>query len=195
MQVKESRLRNALAPIRDNYDYILIDCPPSLSMLTLNALVASDGVIIPMQCEYYALEGLSDLVDNIKRIAARLNPELKIEGLLRTMYDPRLSLNNDVSAQLKEHFGPQLYDTVIPRNIRLARPPASACQPLLTTSNRGARWRTWPWLGNWYAVNAVHHALHKQLKESVWPSRNGVSDVGWMHCSVVLPSARSKSRL
>ena len=124
MQVKESRLRNALAPIRENYDYILIDCPPSLSMLTLNALVASDGVIIPMQCEYYALEGLSDLVDNIKRIGARLNPQLKIEGLLRTMYDPRLSLNNDVSAQLKEHFGEQLYDTVIPRNIRLAEAPS-----------------------------------------------------------------------
>ena len=124
MKMKESRLRYALAPIRENYDYILIDCPPSLSMLTLNALVASDGVIIPMQCEYYALEGLSDLVDNIKRIAARLNPELKIEGLLRTMYDPRLSLNNDVSAQLKEHFGDQLYDTVIPRNIRLAECPS-----------------------------------------------------------------------
>ena len=104
MQMKESRLRSALAPIRENYDYILIDCPPSLSMLTLNALVAADGVIIPMQCEYFALEGLSDLVDNIKRIAELLNPNLKVEGLLRTMYDPRLSLMNDVSAQLKEHF-------------------------------------------------------------------------------------------
>ncbi len=124
MQMKESRLRSALAPIRDNYDYILIDCPPSLSMLTLNALVAADGVIIPMQCEYYALEGLSDLVDNIKRIAELLNPNLQIEGLLRTMFDPRLSLMNDVSAQLKEHFGEQLYDTVIPRNIRLAEAPS-----------------------------------------------------------------------
>ena len=124
MQMKESRLRSALAPIRENYDYILIDCPPSLSMLTLNALVAADGVIIPMQCEYFALEGLSDLVDNIKRIAELLNPNLKVEGLLRTMYDPRLSLMNDVSAQLKEHFGEQLYDTVIPRNIRLAEAPS-----------------------------------------------------------------------
>ncbi|RML71188.1 ParA protein, partial [Pseudomonas syringae pv. maculicola] len=139
MQMKESRLRNALAPIRENYDYILIDCPPSLSMLTLNALVAADGVIIPMQCEYFALEGLSDLVDNIKRIGELLNPQLKIEGLLRTMYDPRLSLINDVSAQLQEHFGEQLYDTVIPRNIRLAEAPSFG-MPVLAydKSSRGA---------------------------------------------------------
>jgi ParB family chromosome partitioning protein len=139
MQMKESRLRSALAPIRENYDYILIDCPPSLSMLTLNALVAADGVIIPMQCEYFALEGLSDLVDNIKRIAELLNPNLKVEGLLRTMYDPRLSLMNDVSAQLKEHFGDQLYDTVIPRNIRLAEAPSYGMPALAyDKSSRGA---------------------------------------------------------
>lgn len=139
MQMKEARLRTALAPIRDNYDYILIDCPPSLSMLTLNALVAADGVIIPMQCEYFALEGLSDLVDNIKRIAELLNPQLKIEGLLRTMYDPRLSLINDVSAQLKEHFGDQLYDTVIPRNIRLAEAPSFGMPALAyDKTSRGA---------------------------------------------------------
>jgi len=139
MQMKESRLRSALAPIRENYDYILIDCPPSLSMLTLNALVAADGVIIPMQCEYFALEGLSDLVDNIKRIAELLNPNLQIEGLLRTMYDPRLSLMNDVSAQLKEHFGDQLYDTVIPRNIRLAEAPSYGMPALAyDKSSRGA---------------------------------------------------------
>ena len=122
MQMKESRLRSALAPIRENYDYILIDCPPSLSMLTLNALVAADGVIIPMQCEYFALEGLSDLVDNIKRIGELLNPQLKIEGLLRTMYEPRLSLINDESAQLKEHFGEQLLNTRLvpnPDTVRL----------------------------------------------------------------------------
>ncbi|CAE6955125.1 MULTISPECIES: ParA family protein [Pseudomonas] len=124
VKMKESRLRNALAPIRENYDYILIDCPPALSMLTVNALVASDGVIIPMQCEYYALEGLSDLVNSIQRIAKLLNPELRIEGLLRTMYDPRMSLTNDVSAQLKEHFGDKLYQTVIPRNVRLAEAPS-----------------------------------------------------------------------
>lgn len=131
MQVKESRLRNALAPIRDNYDYILIDCPPSLSMLTLNALVAADGVIIPMQCEYYALEGLSDLVNSIQRIGQALNPSLKIEGLLRTMYDPRSSLTNDVSEQLKAHFGDKLYDTVIPRNVRLAEAPSHGMPALV----------------------------------------------------------------
>ena len=124
MKVKESRLRYALAPIRDNYDYILIDCPPALSMLTVNALVAADAVIIPMQCEYYALEGLTDLMNSIERIAKVLNPTLKIEGLLRTMYDPRISLTNEVSAQLKSHFGDRLYDVVIPRNVRLAEAPS-----------------------------------------------------------------------
>lgn len=121
---KERRLLDALQPIRGNYDYILIDCPPSLSMLTINALVAADGVIIPMQCEYFALEGLTDLIGSIKRIAAELNPALQIEGILRTMYDPRLSLTNDVAEQLKEHFGDTLYDTVIPRNVRLAEAPS-----------------------------------------------------------------------
>ena len=124
MKMKESRLRDALAPIRENYDYILIDGPPALSMLTINALVAADAVIIPMQCEYYALEGLSDLMNSIQRIGQLLNPSLKIEGLLRTMYDPRISLTNEVSAQLKEHFGDQLYDVVIPRNVRLAEAPS-----------------------------------------------------------------------
>ncbi|MBB3102995.1 ParA family protein [Azomonas macrocytogenes] len=124
MPAKEKRLREALAPVRENYDYILIDCPPSLSMLTVNALAASDGVIIPMQCEYYALEGLTDLVNSIQRIAGALNPELRIEGLLRTMYDPRSSLTNEVSDQLKAHFSDQLYETVIPRNVRLAEAPS-----------------------------------------------------------------------
>lgn len=121
---KELRLRNALAPVRDRYDYILIDCPPTLSMLTINALAAADGVIIPMQCEYYALEGLTDLVNSIQRIAQALNPGLQIEGLLRTMYDPRIGLANEVSEQLKAHFGDKLYDTVIPRNVRLAEAPS-----------------------------------------------------------------------
>ena len=139
MQMKESRLRNALAPVRENYDYILIDCPPSLSMLTVNALVAADGVIIPMQCEYFALEGLSDLINSIQRIAQALNPSLKIEGLLRTMYDPRMSLTNDVSSQLKEHFGDQLYQTVIPRNIRLAEAPSFGMPALVyDKQSRGA---------------------------------------------------------
>lgn len=128
---KENRLREALTPIRNNYDYILIDCPPSLSMLTVNALVAADGVIIPMQCEYYALEGLTDLLNTIERIAQSLNPTLNIEGLIRTMYDPRMSLTNDVSAQLAAHFGDKLYDTVIPRNIRLAEAPSFGLPALI----------------------------------------------------------------
>ena len=140
MRMKETRLRYALAPIRDNYDYILIDCPPSLSMLTVNALVAADGVIIPMQCEYFALEGLSDLINSIQRIAQMLNPSLKIEGLLRTMYDPRMRLTNDVSRQLKENFGDQLYQTVIPRNIRLAEAPSHGMPALVyDKQSRGAQ--------------------------------------------------------
>jgi chromosome partitioning protein len=124
MENKERRLQNALNQVRDNYDYILIDCPPSLNMLTLNALAACDGVIIAMQCEYYALEGLSALVGTINQIQKLLNPNLKIEGLLRTMYDPRNSLTNDVSAQLQQHFGDRLYRTCIPRNVRLAEAPS-----------------------------------------------------------------------
>ncbi|WP_304638606.1 ParA family protein [Pseudomonas sp.] len=123
-RMKESRLRYALASVRDRYDFILIDCPPSLNMLTVNGLVAADSVIIPMQCEYYALEGLSALINTIQRITAQLNPSLKIEGLLRTMYDPRNSLTLEVSSQLQEHFGDKLYKTVIPRNVRLAEAPS-----------------------------------------------------------------------
>lgn len=121
---KERRLQNALDQVREQFDYILIDCPPSLNMLTLNALTACDGVIIAMQCEYYALEGLSALVGTINQIQKVLNPNLKIEGLLRTMYDPRNSLTNDVSAQLQQHFGDRLYRTCIPRNVRLAEAPS-----------------------------------------------------------------------
>jgi chromosome partitioning protein len=121
---REFRLRKALEPVIEGYDYILIDCPPSLNMLTVNALVASQGVIIPMQCEYYALEGLTALMQTIESIREAVNPELEIEGLLRTMYDPRNNLANDVSNQLKEHFGPKLYNTIIPRNIRLAEAPS-----------------------------------------------------------------------
>lgn len=121
---KESRLKTALAEVSANYDYVLIDCPPSLNMLTLNALVAADGVIIAMQCEYYALEGLSALVGTIGRVAETVNPKLQIEGILRTMYDPRNSLTNDVSAQLHSHFGDKVYRTVVPRNVRLAEAPS-----------------------------------------------------------------------
>lgn len=121
---KESRLRHSLIRVKSRYDYIIIDCPPSLSMLTVNSLVACDGVIIPMQCEYYALEGLSALMDTIKRIAGMLNTSLEVEGILRTMYDPRSSLTNEVSAQLTQHFGEKLYRIVIPRNVRLAEAPS-----------------------------------------------------------------------
>ena len=121
---KERRLQQSLLTLRENYDYILIDCPPSLNMLTINALTACDGVLIPMQCEYYALEGLSALVNTVQQIKQVLNPTLEIEGLLRTMFDPRSSLTNDVSQQLTEHFGDRLYRTCIPRNVRLAEAPS-----------------------------------------------------------------------
>jgi len=127
---REKQLALALVPILNEYDYILIDCPPSLNMLTVNALVAANGVVIPMQCEYYALEGLSSLLDTIDQIRISVNPDIKLEGLLRTMYDPRNNLANDVSAELVEHFGDQVYRTVIPRNVRLAEAPSYG-QPIL----------------------------------------------------------------
>lgn len=121
---REIRLRTVLEPIKKDYSFIFIDCPPSLSMLTVNALVAADSVMIPMQCEYYALEGLSSLLDTIEKIRKYLNPNLAIEGLLRTMYDPRNNLASQVSAQLLDHFGEKVYRTIIPRNIRLAEAPS-----------------------------------------------------------------------
>lgn len=138
-KMKESRLRYALANVRDGYDYILIDCPPSLNMLTINGLVAADGIIIPMQCEYYALEGLSALMTTIQRVSSALNPSLQIEGLLRTMYDPRNSLTREVSEQLSQHFGDKLYQTVIPRNVRLAEAPSYGLPVLVyDKQSRGA---------------------------------------------------------
>jgi len=136
---KEFRLRDALKQVSVNYDYIIIDCPPSLSMLTVNGLVAADSVIIPMQCEYYALEGLSALMNTITGITQGPNPDLKIEGLLRTMYDPRNSLTRDVSSQLIQHFGDRVYDTVIPRNVRLAEAPSFGLPALMyDKKSRGA---------------------------------------------------------
>jgi chromosome partitioning protein len=136
---KEHKLKRALAAARAEYDYILIDCPPSLNMLTVNALVASDSVLIPMQCEYYALEGLTALLNTIERIKAVLNPNLEIDGLLRTMYDPRIALANQVSSQLTEHFGDKVYRTIIPRNVRLAEAPSHGLPVLeYDAKSRGA---------------------------------------------------------
>lgn len=136
---KEQRLKEALAPLLPRYDTIIIDCAPSLSMLTLNGLVAADGVIIPMQCEYYALEGLAALTETIQRVAENANPSLHIAGILRTMFDPRNTLANDVSKELISHFGDQVLNTIIPRNVRLAEAPAHGVPVLQYDKNsRGA---------------------------------------------------------
>lgn len=124
LQFRETRLRDALHCVSGDYDFVLIDCPPALNLLTLNGLCAARSVMIPMQCEYYALEGLSDLVNTIRKVRANLNPDLEIEGLLRTMFDPRNTLAQQVSDQLLEHFGNKVYRTVIPRNVRLAEAPS-----------------------------------------------------------------------
>ncbi|OUS32316.1 chromosome partitioning protein [Gammaproteobacteria bacterium 45_16_T64] len=136
---KERRMTDALVGYRNEYDYIVIDCPPSLNMLTVNSLAASDGVVIPMQCEYYALEGLSALLNTIETIRNVLNPKLEIEGLLRTMYDPRNALSNQVSSQLTEHFAEKVYRTIIPRNVRLAEAPSHGLPALhYDKKSRGA---------------------------------------------------------
>jgi len=124
LERRERRLKQALAPVEDDYDFVLIDCPPSLSLLTLNGLCSAHGVIVPMQCEYFALEGLSDLVNTIKQVHANLNRDLQIIGLLRVMFDPRITLQQQVSDQLKAHFGEKVFNAVIPRNVRLAEAPS-----------------------------------------------------------------------
>ena len=121
---RERRLKAALAEVEQDYDFVLIDCPPSLSMLTLNGLCSAHGVLVPMQCEYFALEGLTDLVNTIKQVRANLNKDLAVIGLLRVMFDPRITLQQQVSEQLKEHFADKVFDTVIPRNVRLAEAPS-----------------------------------------------------------------------
>ena len=137
---RERCLKDALATVEAEYDYILIDCPPSLNLLTVNALCAAQAVLIPMQCEYYALEGLSDLVQTVKKVREHMNPELEIEGLLRTMYDPRSTLSQQVSAQLQQHFGDKVYRTVIPRNVRLAEAPSHGVPALqLDKASKGAK--------------------------------------------------------
>ncbi len=124
LEHRDQRLKLALAAVQNDFDFVLIDCPPSLSMLTLNGLCSAHGVIVPMQCEYFALEGLTDLVNTIKQVHANLNRDLKIIGLLRVMFDPRITLQQQVSEQLKSHFGDKVFNTVIPRNVRLAEAPS-----------------------------------------------------------------------
>ncbi|CAN1497367.1 Soj ATPases involved in chromosome partitioning [Burkholderiaceae bacterium] len=124
LERRENRLKQALASVKNEYDFVLIDCPPSLSMLTLNGLCSAHGVIVPMQCEYFALEGLTDLVNTIKQVHANLNRDLKIIGLLRVMFDPRITLQQQVSDQLRDHFGDKVFNAVIPRNVRLAEAPS-----------------------------------------------------------------------
>jgi chromosome partitioning protein len=140
LEGRETRLKNALERVADEYDFILIDCPPSLSLLTVNALTAAQRVLIPMQCEYYALEGLSDLVATIKRVRVNLNPQLEIAGLLRTMYDPRNTLSQQVSQQLEDHFKEKVYRTLVPRNVRLAEAPSYGVPAVLwDAASKGAQ--------------------------------------------------------
>ncbi|MEO8411120.1 MAG: ParA family protein [Propionivibrio sp.] len=140
MDGREFRLRDALVPVLGDYDFILMDCPPALNMLTVNGLVAAQAVMIPMQCEYYALEGLTDLVATLKKVRANLNARLEIEGLLRTLYDPRSTLTQQVSSDLVEHFGDKVYRTIIPRNVRLAEAPSYG-KPVIAfdRSSKGAQ--------------------------------------------------------
>jgi chromosome partitioning protein len=136
---REMKLRKALEPVAGLYDFVLIDCPPSINMLTINALTAADGVLIPMQCEYYAMEGLSSLLDTIEQVRDTVNPKLELFGILRTMFDPRNNLSNEVSLQLIEHFDSQVFRTIIPRNIRLAEAPSFGRPVLLhDRASRGA---------------------------------------------------------
>ena len=140
LEGREVRLKDALNELADQYDFILIDCPPALSLLTLNGLCAANGVVVPMQCEYFALEGLSDLVNTIKQVHANLNPDLKIIGLLRVMFDARVTLQQQVSEQLNIHFGDKVFKTIIPRNVRLAEAPSFGLPGIIfDRSSRGAQ--------------------------------------------------------
>ena len=139
LEHRDKRLRTALASVAGEYDFVLIDCPPSLSLLTLNGLACAHGVVVPMQCEYFALEGLSDLVNTIKQVHANINPELEVIGILRVMFDARITLQAQVSEQLKAHFGERVFDTVIPRNVRLAEAPSYGMPGLVFDSaSKGA---------------------------------------------------------
>jgi chromosome partitioning protein len=137
---REFRLKDAFQPVQEDYDFIVIDCPPALNLLTVNGLTAAHAVIIPMQCEYYALEGLSDLVGTLRKVKANLNPDIEIEALVRTMYDPRNTLTVQVSDELKKHYGEKVFDTVIPRNVRIAEAPSFGKPVILYDSaSKGAQ--------------------------------------------------------
>ncbi|MEY2631872.1 MAG: hypothetical protein RIR00_526 [Pseudomonadota bacterium] len=140
MERREFRLRDALRQAAESFEFVLIDCPPALNMLTVNGLVAADAVVIPMQCEYYALEGLSDLVETLRKVRGNLNPRLEIEGLLRTMFNPQSTLTQQVSGELEQHFGSKVYSTIVPRNVRLAEAPSYG-KPVLAfdKGSRGAQ--------------------------------------------------------
>jgi chromosome partitioning protein len=155
-----NRLRDTLAPVAWNFDVILIDCPPSLNMLTVNALTAAQSIIVPVQCEYYALEGLSALLDTIEKVRRSTNPGLRIEGVVRTMFDPRNRLANDVSAQIVEHFGEAVFETLVPRNVRLAEAPSYGL-PIIhyDDSSRGAQ-----------SYRELARELRKRLRRSVAPA-------------------------
>lgn len=140
MQEREQQLKQALAQVLDDYDFVLIDCPPTLSLLTLNGLASAHGVIIPMQCEYFALEGLSDLVNTVKRVYRNINPDLELIGLLRVMFDSRVTLQQQVSNQIETHFGDKVFKTVVPRNVRLAEAPSHGMPGIVYDKNsRGAK--------------------------------------------------------
>jgi len=140
MEAREARLKLAIDVVRYEYDFVLIDCPPTLSLLTLNGLASATGVIIPMQCEYFALEGLSDLVNTIKRVYSNINADLQLIGLLRVMFDPRVTLQQQVSAQIEAHFGDKVFKTVVPRNVRLAEAPSHGMPGVVyDKSSRGAK--------------------------------------------------------
>jgi len=156
---RETRLREALKEVQDQYDFVLIDCPPALNLLTVNGLCAAQAVMIPMQCEYYALEGLSDLVQTIKKVRAHLNPVLEIEGLLRTMYDPRNTLAQQVSDQLQQHFGEKVYRTIIPRNVRLAEAPSYGV-PVMNLDRQSKGALAYLALAGEMLSKPAHHPVH-----------------------------------